>query len=92
MSRLNFMEEQELAVQAVAHELAQLERLVLRGEPITAENAVLLDRCIEDAVRIQQTISKQAASRPLRNWLQKADRRPAASGRRLRSELVKRAS
>lgn len=92
MSRLNFMEEQELAIRAIAHELVQLERMILRGELVTPENAVLLDSCIADALRIQDAISKQAANLPLQNWRQKTDRRSAASGKRPRSELVRRAS
>lgn len=91
MSRLNFMEEQELAIQAIAEELGQLERLVLKGEIIAPENALLFDSCIEQTVRIRSVIRKQAASQPLQNWMQKTDRRTAALSKKLKSELVKRA-
>ena len=91
MSRLNFMEEQELAIQAIAEELRQLEQLVQKGELITPENALLFDSCIEQAVRIRRIIRKQAAGLPLQSWMQKTDRRTAALGKKFRSELVKRA-
>lgn len=90
MSRLNFMEEQELAIQAIAEELGQLERLVLKGETIAPENTVLFDGCIEQAVRIQHVIRKQTANLPLPNWMQKSDTRAAASNNRRKSQLVKR--
>jgi hypothetical protein len=91
MSRLNFMEEQELAIQAIAEELVQLEQLVLKGELIAPENALLFDSCIEQAIRIRHVIRKQSASLPLHNWLQKTDKRAATLGKRRRSELVRRA-
>ena len=91
MSRLNFMEEQELAIQAIAEELVQLEQLVLKGELIAPENVLLFDSCIEQAVRIRHVIRKQAASQPLQNWMQKTDRQAAALGNKHRSKLVKRA-
>ena len=91
MSRLNFMEEQELAIQAIAEELGQLEQIVLKGELIAPENALLFEACLEQAVRIRRIIRKQAASLPLQNWMQKTDRRTAALCKKLRSELVKRA-
>ncbi len=91
MSRLNFMEEQELAIQAIAQELVQLEQLVLKGELIAPENALLFDSCIEQAIRIRHVIRNQTASLPLQNWLQKSDRRAATLGMRRSSELIKRA-
>lgn len=91
MSRLNFMDEQELAIQTIAEELVHLEQLVLKGELIAPENALLFDSCIEQAIRIRHVIRKPSASLPLQNWLQKTDRRTAALSKKLRSELVKRA-
>ena len=90
MSRLNFMEEQEMAIQTVAEELAHLERLVLKGERIAPELAVLFDGCIKQAVRIQDTIRRHNSNLPLRNWMQKTERRTSVSSKTRRSELARR--
>ena len=90
MSRLNFMEEQEMAIQTVAEELAHLEKLVLKGERIAPELAVLFDGCIKQAVRIQSTIRRDNSNLPLRNWMQKTDRRTSVSSKTRRSELARR--
>ncbi len=91
MSRLNFMEEQELAIRAIAQELAQLEHLVLQGELIAPENIPLFDGCIEQAIQLRNLIGKQTSCEPLPNWMRKIDRRVAAMGKRHRSEIIKRA-
>ena len=91
MSRLNFMEEQELAIRAIAQELAQLEHLVLQGELIAPENVPLFDGCIEQAIELRTLIGKQTSNLPLPNWMQKTGRQAAALGKRHRSEIVKRA-
>jgi hypothetical protein len=91
MSRLNFMEEQELAIRAIAQELAHLEHLVLQGELIAPENVPLFDGCIEQAVQLRTLIGKQNSNLPLPNWMQKTDRQAAALRKRHRSEIIKRA-
>lgn len=91
MSRLNFMEEQELAIRAIAQELAQLEQLVRKGEPIAPENALLFDICIEQAVQLRNLISKQPARLPLQTWMRHSRKPAAAVDRRRRSGLFKRA-
>ena len=91
MSRLNFMEEQELAIRTIAQELAQLEQLVLKGELIAPENAQLFNGCFEQAAQLRSLISKQTANLPLQSWMQKTGSRAAALGKRRRSQLVKRA-
>ena len=58
MSRLNFMEEQELVIQTIAQELVRLEQLVLEGELIAPENAQLFDSCIEQANRIRNVVGR----------------------------------
>ncbi len=90
MSRLNFMEEQELAIQAIAEELVQLEKLVAKGEEVAPELAQLFDSCVKRAVRIQKSIRRLDSNLPLRNWMQKTDRRAIVSGKTRRPELVKR--
>lgn len=91
MSRLNFMEEQELAIRAIAQELAQLEHLVLQGELIAPENIPLFDGCIEQAIQLRNLIDKQTCSQPLPNWMQKTGRQAAALNKRNRPEIIKRA-
>jgi len=91
MSRLNFMEEQELAIRAIAQELAQLEHLVLQGELIAPENVPLFDGCIEHAIQLRTLIGTQTSNLPLPKWMQKTGRQAAALGKRNRSEVVKRA-
>lgn len=81
MSRLNFMEEQELAIRAIAQELAQLEQLVLQGELIAPENVPLFDGCIEQAIQLRNLIGKQTSNRPLPIWMQKINRLAGAQAR-----------
>lgn len=88
MSRLNFMEEQEMAIRTVAEELAHLEKLVLKGERIAPEIAVLFEGCIKQAARIQSAIRRHNSNLPLRNWMQKTDARATAPGKTRRSELI----
>ncbi len=91
MSRLNFMEEQELAIRAIAQELAQLEQLVRSGETIASENALLLDSCIEKAVQLRNLISKQPARLPLQTRIRHSRKPAAAVSRTRRPGLFKRA-
>ena len=91
MSRLDFMDEQELAIRAIAQELAQLEYLVLQGELIAPENVPLFDGCIEQAIQLRNLIGKQTSNQPLPIWVHRADRQAGAQGKRHRSEIIKRA-
>lgn len=91
MSRLDFMEEQELAIRAIAQELAQLEYLILQGELIAPENVPLFDGCIEQAIQLRNLIGKQTSNQPLPIWMQTTDRLARAQGKRHRPEVIKRA-
>ncbi len=90
MSRLNFMDEQELAIETIAEELLRLEKRVVKGEQVTPELAQLFDGCIKQAVRIQGVIRRDNSNLPLRNWMQQTDKRATAQRKARRSELVKR--
>ena len=88
MSRLNFMEEQELAVQTIAEELSRLERLVLNGERIAPEVAAIFDGCIEQGVRLQSAIRRHNSSTQQLKKMRKAGKRAAVPHRARRSELA----
>ncbi len=90
MSRMNFMEEQEMAIQTIAEELLRLEQRVVKGEQVTPELAQLFDGCIKQALRIQRVIRRDYSNLPLRNWMQKTDKRATAHRKTRRAELVKR--
>jgi len=91
MSRLNFMETQELVIQIITEELAQLERLVLNGEVIGPENVKLFDNCIAQTIRIRDAINKQADNTPLPDWMRKVDNQVSTSGKKRWSKLAKQA-
>ncbi len=91
MSRLNYMEQQELVIQTITEELAQLEQLVLKGEVIAPENLKLFDSCMAQSLRIRAAIDKQADNTPLPDWMRKVDKRSGSSGNRNWSKLVRQA-
>jgi len=91
MSRLNYMEQQELVIQTITEELAQLEQLVLKGEVIVPENIKLFDSCMAQSLRIRAAIKKQADNTPLPDWMRKVDNQSGASGNRNWSKLVRHA-
>lgn len=91
MSRLNYVEMQELVIQTIADELAQLERLVLNGEEINPENVRLLDSCMAQSIRIRDAINKQADNMSRSDWMRKADSQTGTSGRKNLSNLLKQA-
>lgn len=91
MSRLNYMEKQELVIQTIAEEFAQLERLVLDGEVIAPENVRLFDSCMAQSLRIRDAMNKQADNVPLPDWMRKVNNQVTASGQKNWSKLVKQA-
>ena len=91
MSRLSYMERQELVIQTIADELTQLEQIVLTGEAISPENVRLLDECIALFDRVRDAINKQADDIPLPGWMRKAESLPDTSRIENLSKLLKQA-
>ncbi len=96
MSRLSHMEQQELVIQTIADELAQLEQIVMTGEVVSAENARQLEDCIAQCIRLRDLISKQAAAvqaenTPLPDWMRKSDGRSQTTSKQTVSRLLKQA-
>ena len=91
MSRLSYMQQQELVIQTIADELDQLQQIVLNGEEISPENVLLLDSCIAQSIRIRDAINKHADDISLPDWMQKADSQITRSGKESQSRLVKQA-
>ena len=96
MSRLSHMEQQELVIQTIADELAQLEQIVMTGEVVSAENARQLEDCIAQCIRLRELINKQVAAveaenTPLPDWMRKSNTRSETSGNRTVSRLLKQA-
>lgn len=91
MSRLSYMERQELVIQTIADELAQLEQIVLTGEVISPENVRLLDDCLALSNRIRDAINKQADDIPLPDWMRKAESQNDTSRIQNLSKLLKQA-
>ena len=76
MSRLNYMQDHELAIRTVSEELAYLEQFLASGGEIASEDMQDLNACLKQLEQILDSFQQRASNgwkedqEPLPAWLQ----------------------